>query len=77
MALPQACPARARSSKGRNSTPSSQTQRDHFASKVLILRLRLMPFMDFTGLRAPQDAVRKLQQRGVRVMPCEANHRAR
>ena len=36
-----------------------------------------MPFMDFTGLRAPQDAVRKLQQRGVRVMPCEANHRAR
>ncbi|MCY1383202.1 STAS domain protein [compost metagenome] len=45
--------------------------------KVLILRLRLVPFMDFTGLQALQDVVRKLQKRGVRVMLCEANHRVR
>jgi SulP family sulfate permease len=33
--------------------------------KVLILRLRLVPFMDFTGLQALQDVVRKLWKSGV------------
>lgn len=34
--------------------PSSNTQRErnHIDPKVLILRLRLVPFMNFTGLRA-------------------------
>lgn len=33
--------------------------------------------MALTGLQALQELVRKLQKRGVSVMPCEANHRVR
>lgn|GEM_PF-7034757 len=41
------------------------------------MRLRLAPFMDFIGLKALQNVVRKLQRRCVLVMHREANHRVR
>ncbi len=45
--------------------------------KVLIIRLRRVPFMDITGLQTIEEVIKKLQKRGVRVMMCEANHRVR
>lgn len=45
--------------------------------RVLIVRLRRVPFMDSTGLQAMDEVVQTLQKRGVRVMLCEANERVR
>ncbi|PWF41880.1 SulP family inorganic anion transporter [Massilia glaciei] len=41
--------------------------------KVLVLRLRRVPFMDITGMQALEEAIGGLQGRGVRVIMCEAN----
>lgn len=41
--------------------------------KVVIVRLRWVPFIDATGLQTLEDVVHYLQQRGVRVMLVEAN----
>ncbi len=41
--------------------------------KVLIVRLRHVPFIDATGLRALEDAIVSLQRQKVRVMFCEMN----
>lgn len=41
--------------------------------KVVVVRLRWVPFMDATGLHTLQDVVSNLQDRGVRVMLVEAN----
>jgi SulP family sulfate permease len=49
----------------------------HSDPRVLILRLRWVPFMDMTGLRTLEDAIRDLQKRGVRVMLAGANERVR
>jgi SulP family sulfate permease len=43
--------------------------------RILIVRLRRVPFMDITGLLTLQEVIAKLHKRGVRVMLCEANHR--
>ena len=47
----------------------------HTEPKVLILRLRGVPFIDFTGIEALSSAIKHLQKRGVRVLLCEANAR--
>ncbi len=49
----------------------------HTDPRILILRLRRVPFMDITGLQLLEEVTQKLQHRGVRVMLCEANHRVR
>lgn len=43
--------------------------------KVVIVRLRLVPFIDATGLHTLEEVVQNLQQRGIRVMLVEANDR--
>ncbi len=47
----------------------------HSDPRLLILRLRRMPFIDATGLQALEDAIRGFQARGVGVMLCGANAR--
>jgi SulP family sulfate permease len=47
----------------------------HTDPRVLILRLRWVPFMDITGVQALEDAIEDLQRRGVRVMITGANPR--
>lgn len=41
----------------------------------LIIRLRLVPFIDITGLQTLEEVIRDLQKRGVNVMLSEANKR--
>ncbi|MDR3410655.1 MAG: SulP family inorganic anion transporter [Formivibrio sp.] len=47
----------------------------HTDPRILILRLRHVPFTDITGLQLLEEVTQKLQKRGIRVMLCEANHR--
>jgi SulP family sulfate permease len=47
----------------------------HTDPRCMILRLGHVPFMDITGIQALQEAVTNLEQRGVRVLFCEANMR--
>jgi SulP family sulfate permease len=47
----------------------------HTDPRVLIIRLRWVPFMDITGLQTLEEAIRDLQRRGVRVMLSGANDR--
>jgi SulP family sulfate permease len=47
----------------------------HTDPRVLILRLRWVPFMDITGVQALEEAIEDLQRRGVRVMITGANAR--
>jgi len=47
----------------------------HTDPRVLILRLRWVPFMDITGVQALEEAIEDLQGRGVRVMITGANPR--
>ena len=49
-----------------------QTQAD---PKILIIRLRRVPFMDITGIQVLEEVMQKLRLRGIRVMVCEANER--
>jgi sulfate permease, SulP family len=49
----------------------------HTTPRILVLRLRRVPFMDITGIETLEDVIEKLQQRGVRVMLCEANARVK
>lgn len=49
----------------------------HSEPRVLVLRLRYVPFIDGTGLQALAEAVAELRRRGVRVVLCEANPRVR
>ena len=43
--------------------------------KVLVVRMTDMPFTDMTGLQTLEEAIHHLQERGVRVILCEANER--
>jgi SulP family sulfate permease len=43
--------------------------------RVLILRMRWVPFIDITGITTLEEVVRDLQRRGVRVMIAGANER--
>lgn len=45
----------------------------HSDPRVIILRMRWVPFMDITGLQTLEDAVAALHRRGVRVLVCGAN----
>lgn len=47
----------------------------HTDPRVLIIRLRRVPFIDITGLQALEEAVWDLRKRGVRVVLCDANAR--
>ncbi len=47
----------------------------HTDPRVLIIRLRWVPFMDITGVQALEEAIQHLQRRGVRVMITGANAR--
>jgi SulP family sulfate permease len=47
----------------------------HTDPKVLIIRLRWVPFMDITGLQTLEEVVRDLHRRRVRVMLTGANER--
>jgi len=47
----------------------------HSDPRVLILRLRWVPFIDITGVQALEEAIDDLQRRGVRVMITGANPR--
>ncbi len=49
----------------------------HTDPRVLVLRLRRVPFMDITGLQALEEVIQQMTRRGVRVMLCEANQRVR
>ncbi|MBO1110558.1 sulfate permease [Bordetella petrii] len=45
--------------------------------RVLVIRLRRVPFMDVTGLQMLEDVIGRLHRRGVRVLLAEANARVR
>ena len=49
----------------------------HTDPKVLIIRLKRVPFMDITGLQTLEEVIQKLEKRGVPVLLCEANDRVR
>ena len=45
----------------------------HTDPRILILRLRWVPFVDMTGLLTLEEVVLNMQKRGVRMILCEAN----
>ncbi|KTD65268.1 SulP family inorganic anion transporter [Legionella spiritensis] len=49
----------------------------HTEPKVLIIRLRWVPFIDGTALRSLEDVIKNLHKRGVRVLFSGANERVR
>jgi SulP family sulfate permease len=49
----------------------------HTDPRVLIIRLRWVPFIDITGLQTLEDAIVDLHKRGVRVMLSGANERVK
>lgn len=49
----------------------------HSDPKVLILRLRRVPFMDISGLEMLEEIIAKFHKRGVTVLLCEANPRVK
>ena len=49
----------------------------HTDPRILVLRLRRVPFMDITGLQTLEEAIQNLEARGIRIILCEANERVR
>lgn len=47
----------------------------HTDPKVLIIRLRRVPFIDITGIQVLEEVIAKLRKRRVTVLLCEANER--
>jgi sulfate permease, SulP family len=47
----------------------------HTDPRVLIIRLRWVPFIDITGIQTLEEVIRDLQRRGVTVMLSGANER--
>jgi len=47
----------------------------HSDPRIVIIRLRAVPFIDITGLQSLEEAIAAFQKRGVRVLLTEANHR--
>jgi SulP family sulfate permease len=47
----------------------------HTDPHTLVLRLRRVPFMDVTGLQTLEEAIERMQKRGVDILLCEANER--
>jgi SulP family sulfate permease len=52
----------------------AQTRTD---PRILIIRLRRVPFMNISGLQALEKAILNLEARGIRIVLCEANERVR
>jgi SulP family sulfate permease len=53
----------------------SALKHTHSDPRVLIIRLRWVPFMDISGVEALEEAIEDLKRRGVRVMITGANAR--
>lgn len=51
--------------------------RAHADPRAMVIRLSDVPFTDITGLQSLEEAIRRLQARGVRVFLCEANRRVK
>jgi SulP family sulfate permease len=49
----------------------------HTDPRILIIRLRRVPFMDITALQTLEEVIKKLRKRRVHVLLCEANERVR
>lgn len=49
----------------------------HTDPRILVIRLRRVPFMDITGLQTLEEAILNLEKRGIRIILCEANERVR
>ncbi len=49
----------------------------HTDPRILVIRLRHVPFMDITALQTLEEVIKKLRKRGVQVLLCEANERVR
>lgn len=47
----------------------------HSDPKIIIFRLKNVPFMDITGLQTFQEIIEEFHKRGVQVYLCEANNR--
>jgi SulP family sulfate permease len=47
----------------------------HTEPKLLVLRMRFVPFMDITGIQTLESVIAKLGKRGIRVVICEASTR--
>ncbi|MDO9217721.1 MAG: STAS domain-containing protein, partial [Lacisediminimonas sp.] len=45
--------------------------------RILVLRLRRVPFIDSTGLQSLLQVVQDMHRRGVQIWLCEANHRVK
>lgn len=45
--------------------------------RILIIRMRLVPFMDITGIQTLENVIAKLTRRGIEVVICETNTRVR
>lgn len=45
----------------------------HTDPRLVVLRLRRVPFMDITGLQTIEETIRALKKRGVLMVLCEAN----
>ncbi len=49
----------------------------HTDPRILVIRLRRVPFMDITGLQTLEEAILNLEARGIRIILCEANERVK
>lgn len=49
----------------------------HSDPRILIIRLRRVPFMDIASLQTLEEAILNLEARGIRIILCEANDRVR
>lgn len=49
----------------------------HTDARVLVLRLRRVPFMDITGIQTLEEVIQNLAKRGVTVILCGANDRVK
>jgi SulP family sulfate permease len=49
----------------------------HTDPKILVIRLRRVPYVDITGIQTLEEVVQELKRRSVSVVLCEANPRVR
>jgi SulP family sulfate permease len=49
----------------------------HTDPRVLVLRLRHVPFIDITGFQTLEEVIEKMRRRGIRVVLCEARGRVK
>ncbi|MFZ5960239.1 SulP family inorganic anion transporter [Pseudomonas knackmussii] len=52
-------------------------QQTHSDPRLLVIRLRHVPFMDITGMQTLEEVIQQLRKRGVTVKLCEASARVR